>query len=607
MRNDILLVALNAKFSHTNLALRYLRESCMRAGLGKPELLELTINNYIPEMLGQIFEYEPKILGFSCYIWNVQLIKQLLPLLRKVLPETVIICGGPEVSYETEAFLREMPCVDFVVRGEGEQSFPLLLRQLAESGRDKLKGHDENVYGQAGRCLHGVAYLNQAGIYQDGGIVDLPQIDEAGLPFAYEAEEMPAIKERILYYETSRGCPFRCAYCLSCASAGVRYRSWQLVRSELQFFVEHDVRQVKFVDRTFNACKKHFMPILRFIQALPDSCRTNFHFEVAVDYLDDEVIALLQGLPRHRVQLEIGIQSTNPDVLRRVSRVNHWEKIASHIKALLAKRNMHIHTDLIIGLPGEDMASFRRSFNQVYALDTDMLQLGFLKFLKGAAMMDVVAKYHYQYMDIGPYEVLSNDCLSYREIHWLHVFELVFELYHNAGRCRHTCNYLIAVKEQGDAFAFYARLTDFWQSNGYHHQPHSAKNLYGLLLAFIGEAYGDELAEGKIIDNLLRFDALMADNGKIRPEQLHWNLEKYQVLTAAFWRNQGRVKAEDLLPGFQFSTWRDIRRNYQIEYFEYAVHKLRHDLLQRQGTWLLFDYAKGEAGYMELGDFGSGS
>lgn len=610
MHTDILLVALNAKFSHTNLALRYLRESCCQAGLGKPELLELTINNYIPEMLGQIFECHPRVLGFSCYIWNIQLIKQLLPLLRKVLPEAVIICGGPEVSYGTEAFLREVPAVDFVIRGEGEQAFPALLQRLfsqpiAYSQEKPKDPRHEIVYNMKAleaqsKDLAGVAYLDEAGHYKDGGVVDVPQLDEVSLPFAYEPEEMAELQERILYYETSRGCPFRCAYCLSCATAGVRYRSWQLVQQELQFFVNHNVRQVKFVDRTFNAKKQHFMPILQFIQALPDSCRTNFHFEVAVDYLDDEVITLLQSLPKHRVQLEIGIQSTNPEVLRRIQRVNHWDRIANHIKALLAKGNMHIHTDLIIGLPGEDMASFKRSFNQVYTLNTDMLQLGFLKFLKGATMMEMVEQYHYQYMDIGPYEVLSNDCLTYEEIHWLHIFEAVFELYHNAGRCRHSCNYLIATQEQGDAFGFYSKLTNFWQAKGYHNQPHSAKHLYGLLQEFVGEAYGAQLADSELWDNLLRFDALVADNGKIRPEQLNWNLEKYQNLTAGFWRNQGDITAEKLLPGFQFTTWREIRRNYQIEYFTYPVQNLAYGHAEKQDTWLLFDYTKGDVCYQKL-------
>lgn len=588
METDILLVALNAKFSHTNLALRYLRESCVQAGLGKPELLELTINNYVPEMLGQIFEYQPKVMGVSCYIWNIQLIKQLLPLVRKVLPDTVIICGGPEVSYDSEIFLREMSCVDFVLRGEGEQAFPLVIQALQKCGKVKA---------DFSARLPGVAYLQATGDhteYIDGGVVDLPDLAAATLPFAYEAEEMAEIRERILYYETSRGCPFSCAYCLSCATAGVRYRSWALVRQELQFFVEHKVRQVKFVDRTFNAMKKHYWPILQFIKALPDDCRTNFHFEVAVDYLDAETIELLQGLPRHRVQLEIGIQSTNPKVLQRIQRTNHWEKIAGNIQALLAKRNMHIHTDLIIGLPGEDMASFRQSFNQVYALDTDMLQLGFLKFLKGAAMMELIEEYSYQYMDIGPYEVLANNCLTYGEIHWLHIFESVFELYHNAGRCRRTCNHLIAVQEQGDAFCFYEKLTNYWQSKGYQHQPHGAKKLYGLLQAFIQAEYGEKAVEPILLDNLLRFDALMADGGKIRPEQLNWNLEAYQKKTAAFWRNQGEVIADKYLPDFAFSTWRDIRRQYQLECFDYPVHDMACAEVHPERTWLLFDFTQGD-------------
>ena len=222
--------------------------------------------------------------------------------------------------------------------------------------------------------------------------------DFSRVPFAYREEEMAPLKERILYYETSRGCPFSCAYCLSCATAGVRFLPLARVLRELDFFVRHDVRQVKFVDRTFNAKKSHFLPILQHILALPPTVRTNFHFEVAIDYLDEEVLATLAKMPRGRVQLEIGIQSTNEKTLAAVSRVNHWEQIAAHIRRILSFHNMHLHVDLIIGLPGEGMDSFRQSFNDVYALGADMLQLGFLKFLKGAAMMQLVEKYNYRYM-----------------------------------------------------------------------------------------------------------------------------------------------------------------------------------------------------------------
>ena len=432
-------LALNAKYSHTSLAVRYLR-----AVVPGSEVLELTINHQLLAILDEIYLRRPQVLAISCYIWNIELVKKLLPLLPRVLPELVIVCGGPEVSYETAEFMRQFPLVQAVIRGEGEEVAARLAAQDWQFSD-----------------MPGLAWRDAAGELHEGR--DVVVTDFAAVPFAYTAAELDALKERILYYETSRGCPFSCSYCLSCATAGVRYLPLPRVMRELDTFVAHDVRQVKFVDRTFNAKKAHFLPILQHILAYPLAVRTNFHFEVAIDYLDEDAIAVLNAMPTSRVQLEIGIQSTNEQTLAAVSRVNHWEQIASHIRRLLAPRNIHLHVDLIIGLPGEGMASFHRSFNDVYALQTDMLQLGFLKFLKGAAMMGLVPRYHYQYMDSAPYEVLSSDALSYGEIRWFHSFEAVFEYYYNAGRCRHTAAWLIDKAEGGDAFAFWQHFTDWWR------------------------------------------------------------------------------------------------------------------------------------------------
>ncbi|MBQ1890464.1 MAG: DUF4080 domain-containing protein, partial [Selenomonas sp.] len=493
LTEEILWLGINAKYSHTSLAIRYLREAVPGS-----RILELTINHQLLAMLGEIYEQQPKVLGISCYIWNIEVVKRLLRLLPAALPDTVIICGGPEVSYGTADFMREFPMVDYVLRGEGEEAIRALTSQLLTCQFDRSKVNAALDQSE----IRGIAWRSQDGTIQEGH--DVTVADLADVPFAYREEEMAAIRERILYYETSRGCPFSCAYCLSCATAGVRYLPLTRVFSELDFFVRHDVRQVKFVDRTFNAKKKHFLPILKYLLALPDSCRTNFHFEVAIDYLDEEVLTVLSQLPKGRVQLEIGIQSTNEQTLQAVSRVNHWEDIQAHIERIMRFHNMHLHVDLIIGLPGEGMASFHRSFNDVYALQTDMLQLGFLKFLKGAAMMDLVTPYGYQYMPMAPYEVLVTDALSYGEIRWFHSFEMVFELYYNAGRCRKTAGYLIREAEQGDAFAFWQKFTDWWEEKGFHKIGHSTKNLYGYLRDFACAVYKlDEV----LLDNLLRFDA----------------------------------------------------------------------------------------------------
>ena len=555
------LPALNAKYSHTSLSVRYLRQAVPGS-----EIMELTINHQLLAMLGEIYSAKPKVLGISCYIWNIELVKNLLKLLPAALPNTIIICGGPEVSYGVAEFMQDFPMVDYVCRGEGEVALPELVKYLQQVDFDRSK-----VNGQLDQsAIPGIAWRSLTGQINEGQ--DVTVADFAGkVPFAYRAEEMADIRERILYYETSRGCPFSCAYCLSCATAGVRFLPLERVFKELDFFVAHDVRQVKFVDRTFNAKKSHFLPILQYLLKLPADCRTNFHFEVAIDYLDEEVMQVLAQLPKGRVQLEIGIQSTNPATLKAVSRVNHWQDIADHIQKIMSFHNMHLHVDLIIGLPGEGMESFHKSFNDVYALQTDMLQLGFLKFLKGATMMQLIDAYHYQYMPMAPYEVLQNDVLSYGQIRWFHSFEQVQEC------------------EQGDAFAFWQKLTDWWEAQGFHKIGHSTKNLYGYLRDFALAAYA---LPADLLDNLLRYDALLSDGGKIRPENLNWNRLQYQDITADFWKGApSRVRA--YLPDYEFTNWRDVNKKYHIEVFAYNM-MLTSQKLTGQQTALLFDYTADE-------------
>lgn len=553
--------------------MRYLRE-CVPGS----EILELTINHQLLAALGEIYERRPRVLGIACYIWNIEMVKDLLRLLPAALPDTIIVCGGPEVSYDTAAFFREFPMVDFVVRGEGEEAVVQLIERLRAVKLDKARAAEVSRLGS----LPGVAMRREDGSIDESTAVTVADFSQ--VPFAYREAEMEPIKERILYYETSRGCPFSCAYCLSCATAGVRFLPLARVFGELDFFVRHDVRQVKFVDRTFNAKKSHFLPILQYILALPQTVRTNFHFEVAIDYLDEDVLETLAQMPRGRVQLEIGIQSTNEKTLQAVSRCNHWEQIAAHIRRILSFHNMHLHVDLIIGLPGEGMDSFARSFNDVYELHADMLQLGFLKFLKGASMMQLVEPYRYAYMAMAPYEVLRSDALTYGEIRWFHSFEDVFETYYNAGRCRHTADFLIKSQEHGDAFAFWKRFTDWWENHGYHKVGHATKDLYGLLRDFAGDAYGTAAV---LLDNLLRFDALMADGGRIRPVYLDWDMEKHQDKTAPFWRSE-RPRA--YLPGFIFENWRAVRGRYHIEFFACDVRKAAEGIAEPRETVLLFDF-----------------
>lgn len=583
MLDKVLWLAVNAKYSHTSLSVRYLREA-----VPDSDIMELTINHQLLAALGEIYEQQPKVLGISCYIWNIEFVKNLLKLLPTALPDTIILCGGPEVSYETKEFMTKFPMVSYVCRGEGEEAMAKLIAALRQHNFsvDTVNAELDT------KEIRGIAWCGAKGI-NEGHDVTVPSMDL--VPFAYREDEIEAIKEKILYYETSRGCPFACSYCLSCATAGVRFLPLDRVFRELDFFTRHNVRQVKFVDRTFNAKKSHFLPILQYILNLPASCRTNFHFEVAIDYLDEDVLQALSQMPKGRVQLEIGIQSTNEHTLKAVSRVNHWADIKSHILRILSFHNMHLHVDLIIGLPGEGMESFHQSFNDVYALQTDMLQLGFLKFLKGATMMGLVKPYAYKYMPMAPYEVLQSDALSYGEIRWFHSFEMVFELYYNAGRCKKTAAYIIREYCDSDAFAFWRDFTDWWEDKGFHKIGHSTKNLYGYLRDFCQTTY-DVAAD--LMDNLLRFDALLADGGRIRPENLNWNREKYQKLTAPFWKGPASI-VRQYIPDYVFTNWRDVNRRYHIEIFAYDVQHSMEQTLKQQTTTLLFDFTQGDVAYQE--------
>ncbi|WP_196599501.1 B12-binding domain-containing radical SAM protein [Pectinatus frisingensis] len=542
----LLLIAVNAKYIHSSLAVRYLRNYCRDLPCSI-EISEFTINNHLLEIADQIFDKKPDIIGFDCYIWNIELIKKLLLLLNKLLPDTKIICGGPEVSYDTKSFMRNFPMVDFVIRGEGEQPLHSLLSSLLE---DKLP---DTIPGLAYRCSQTDEKI--------GFPVVFPDLNK--LPFPYCEKDIAELGERIIYYESSRGCPYSCKYCLSCATKGVRYRAIDKVLAELSFFIAHDVKQVKFVDRTFNADKKHFMPIWEFLSK--QNCRTNFHFEVAIDHLDEDALALLKQMPTGRIQLEAGIQSTNTNTLKQVSRVNNWSKITANIHTILSQKNIHIHTDLIIGLPYENMVSLHNSFNEAYALQPDMLQVGFLKLLKGSAMESLVTEHNYEFMPTAPYQVLSNNYLSADEMRFLRTFVEVFDLFYNSGRFRYTVRYLCKFT-QNDAFIFFTALTRFWHKRQLDKTPHSPKLLYDYLADFVNIW---QPVQRKTVNELLRFDALCSDGGRFKAEFLPWSEKKLHKTLENFWKNSVAVKK--YIPDYKFINWRDIKTKYHVEYFTVDV------------------------------------
>lgn len=580
----VLLSTLNAKYIHSSLALRYLAAFCQRSG-HDVTVREYTINNGLLEILSDIYTCQVRVIGLACYIWNIEATLQLASLLKKVRPAVIIVLGGPEVSYQPEPVLAANPAVDYIVQGEGETTLELLLAALAKD--------------QSGQEIPGVAYRGSNGITSG-----TPQIacvlDD--IPFPYTHREMTLLKDKILYYESSRGCPFSCQYCLSSATTGVRFLSQERVVSDLQFFIEHDVRQVKFVDRTFNARKEHYFPILQFLAA--QTCRTNFHFEIAADIWDQEVVDFLREAPPGRFQFEIGIQSTNEQTLAAIKRHNNWGRIVENVKRIKSYGNIHLHLDLIIGLPYEDMTVFAKSFDDVYALQPDMLQIGFLKLLKGSGIRQASASHGYIAMDTAPYEILANNYLGYAHVRKLKILEEVFEQVYNSGRFTYSLAWLIAATGSS-AFEFYYSLAGYWEQHGYHLIAHSTKTLYKYLAEFCQAFYPAKLAN---YFELLKFDALMHELGAVRPEVLPWNQinqaadDKWAGAKTAFWRDTNRVRR--YLPEFSFTTWRDIKKIYHIEVFAVDIPAYLQDAaqLEKRETAILFSYQNGRPYYQRIND-----
>ncbi|SMC98942.1 B12-binding domain-containing radical SAM protein [Sporomusa malonica] len=579
---NVLLSTLNAKYIHSSLALRYLASYCQVSGRNVT-VREYTVNNGLLEILSDIYACQADVIGLACYIWNIEASLELAGLIKKVQPAAVVVLGGPEVSYQPEDILAAHAAVDYIVLGEGEQTLEILLAALGK--------------GQTAASIPGVAYRS------DGGIAaSQPQVvaNLNTIPFPYAHEDMALLSEKILYYESSRGCPFSCQYCLSSATAGVRFLGQERVISDLQFFVEHDVRQVKFVDRTFNARKEHYFPILKFLAA--QTCRTNFHFEIAADIWDEEVLEFLRHVPPGRFQFEIGIQSTNEQTLTAIKRHNNWSQIVENVSRVRDYGNIHLHLDLIVGLPHEDIAVLAKSFDDVYGLQPDMLQIGFLKLLKGSGIRQRTADYGYVYMDSAPYEVLASNYLDYGQIRRLKILEEVFEQVYNSGRFKYSLPWFVALVG-GGAFNFYYKLACYWEQHGYHLVAHSAKTLYKHMAEFCAVFYPHAEYEYR---EFLKFDALMSEHGAVRPEFLSWNqmnqasTDKWAEYKTAFWRDNERVRR--YLPDFVFTTWRDLKKNFHIEVFGVDIPTYLQDAekLGNREVAVLFSYQNSRISYQVI-------
>ena len=549
-----LLTAINAKFIHSNPAIYSLR-ACVGEKL-QPyvELAEFTINESLESILEGIWKRQPEVIGFSCYIWNWKLIREILTELPKILPDTEIWLGGPEVTYDGPGLLREFPQVTGIMVGEGEVTFREVLKQYLQ----EEKGTVAERFGQIpGLCL-------AFGYTAPRELTDLTT-----LPFLYE--DMEPFTNRIIYYETSRGCPYRCSYCLSSIDKKVRLRDISVVKRELQFFLDQNVKQVKFIDRTFNCDHKHAMEIWQYIYE-HDNGVTNFHFEISADILREEEIALLNRFRPGLAQLEIGVQSTNPETIRAIHRVMDVDKLEKIVAAIHRGQNIHQHLDLIAGLPYEDYESFGRSFDRVYGMQPEQLQLGFLKVLKGSDMHDNAEKYGICYLEQPPYEVLYTNWISYGEIRRLKRIEEMVELYYNSGQFTHTLPVL--EKAFPGPFAMYEALADYYQEQGYFTNSPARAYRYQILLEF---AAGRDPENGELYRELLTYDMYLRENLKSRPAFAAEITEEEKQDIRHFYQTEEQECR--YLPAYAEYDWKQLSRMTHMEPFRYP-----------EPHYVLFDY-----------------
>lgn len=497
-----LLVGINAKYIHSNLALYSLRAYAKKYSSIEPSIKEYTINMPISEIVQGIYEENPDFIGISTYIWNVDMVMQVVRDLRLLLPHSIIYLGGPEVSFESEAVLASNPSLNGIMVGEGEQTF-LELIQYYESNGSLVSTDLANI--------PGLCFRNPT----TGEITTTSPratIDLSTLPFAYS--DLSEFENKIIYYETSRGCPFGCSYCLSSVDKSLRFRSMDLVKEEFLFFLNHKVPQVKLVDRTFNIDHKRSLDMLRFLKE-NDNGITNFHFEIAGDILTDEEIDIINSLRPGLIQLEIGVQSTNCHTLEAINRHTQLEKLQYNVAKLLKGGKVHIHLDLIAGLPYEDLDSFKASFNDVYSMNGHELQLGFLKVLKGAPINSMVEDQNIKHSGYAPYEVLSTKYLSYSDICELKRVEEMLEIYHNS--CQFTHSEQFALSREDTAYDFYLGLADYYKEKGQLVIQCKRAVRYELFLNYATQKY--ELSEEEIqtLRYLLTLDYYSREKAKARP------------------------------------------------------------------------------------------
>ena len=565
---NILLTAINAKYIHSNLAVYSLRAyaagKCERY---KEEIgiAEYTINQPLDQILMDLYKRKPEVLCFSCYLWNIEYVEQLVAELGKIMPQTDIWLGGPEVSYHASHMLEQFPQVYGIMRGEGEETF-LELAEFYYNNSGKSLEQCEKV--QRLKEIVGITFRDGEEIIEtaDRSVMDLSKV-----PFVYE--DLDVFKNKIIYYESSRGCPFSCSYCLSSIDKCLRFRDLELVKKELQFFIDHEIPQVKFVDRTFNCKHSHSMEIWSYIKE-HDKGKTNFHFEVAADLLNEEELNLISTMRPGLIQLEIGVQSTNEQTIKEIHRTMKFSQVTEVVNRVHAAKNIHQHLDLIAGLPFENYNSFHKSFCDVYALRPEQLQLGFLKVLKGSYMEEKTKDYELLYQNRPPYEVLSTKWLPYSDVIRLKGLEEMVEVYYNSRQFEHTMELLEQVF--GDAFVMFEEMSNYYEEHGYYGVNHNRVARYEILYAFIKEValvqYETLLTEEQFRQTLV-MDLYLRENMKNRPAFAGDSLVSKEVERTFY---DTEAEEHQYLKGYEKYDKRQLRKMTHLENID--------------GHLILFDY-----------------
>ena len=567
----VLLTTLNSKYIHSSLALRYLYHFNQEAFPGVMTLQEYTINHDPDYVLAEIYKGDFEILCFSCYIWNIGATIEIVKNLKKIKPNVTVVFGGPEVSFEAEALMKQETAVDYIVLGEGEITFQELLAYLIH-GTGRLED------------IQGIFYRQGNHILQNQEREMIRNLDQIPLPYT---EKLEGLENRILYYESSRGCPYNCSYCLSSTIKGVRFFSIERVKQDLDVFLMAKVKQVKFVDRTFNAKKEHCLEIMKYLHE-KDNGYTNFHFEITADLLDDEILDFLSGIREGLFQFEVGVQTTYEKTMQSIDRRVSFSKLEEVVRKISTFKNIHLHLDLIAGLPYEDLARFQISFNEVYDLKPEKLQLGFLKLLKGSALRAEKESHGYVFRDEAPYEILKNKYMSYGQLLGLKMVEEMIEIYHNSHGFDGAINFMID-NFYKSPYDFYQSLSVFWEKKGYHHSAHH-KNEHYKILTYL---YEEEAFPYKgLFLEILKLDYLKQGRNSLPDFFPRMEIDNFKDRCHAFLQSEENISR--YLKNFQGIPAKQIIKKVHFETFTYDVMEVMKNQkiqgLQEKVITLLFNY-----------------